>query len=121
MKNLTGVYVRCPCALIFFFSFMIVRFPFDWKNPCGYLIAFTLQFTMLIGLYFYVACTFSFGIGIYMFGIALINDIKTNFHSINKSANSTKNNQIRLFKLLSDAIRLDSIVKQLSQIKILQM
>lgn len=51
------------------------RFPFDWGNPHGYLMAFILIYITQLNWIFFVRCSLCFGIGVYMFIIALTKDI----------------------------------------------
>lgn len=78
--------------------------------------AFTLQFAMLIGLYLFIGASISLGFGLYMFSDVLFNDIKHNFNLVNKKVNSTEEyHQVDLLKLFASAIRLHSVIKELSQ------
>lgn len=51
------------------------RFPFDWGIPHGYLMAFILIYITQLNWIFFVRCSLCFGIGVYMFIIALTKDI----------------------------------------------
>lgn len=87
----------------------ITRFPFDWKNPTGYLIAATMQFIMISYNLFYVACTTSLCVGTSLFLISVVNDLKSHTDLINNSAKSKKENRLQTLKLLSEFIDIHSI------------
>ena len=90
--------------------------PFDWKNPIGYLIAFAIQYISLGHLYILGAAVISLEIGCYLWMMELIEDIKNDINSINKTAKLRKN-QTQMSKQLTDSIEFHSKVKQLSEIR----
>lgn len=91
------------------------RFPFDWKNPLGYFLAFTLQFLICTYLFILIACGFCIGIGVFMVLEPLIEDIKISLNSISDCVES-KRKRSHISKQFSDAIHFYSVVKQLSGI-----
>ena len=73
-----------------FHPFQNCRFPFDWKNPIGYLIACTLQFILLIYLFHAAAFCVSIEIASYLLLISLTKDIKNTVYDMNSSQSDTK-------------------------------
>lgn len=96
-----------------------LRFPFNWKNPYGYLIAFALQYIMVLNLHFFVACAVSTGIGIYLWASTFTLDIKNHIRIVNDIVNlgNSDDNHLRLSKQLYETIEFFTVVKQLSGIK----
>lgn len=74
-----------------FVDFSNLRFPFDWRNPIGYLIALSSQFIADTYFFIFVACVVAFGLGIFLFLLAAAKDIKTDLRLLNKCAKLTKN------------------------------
>lgn len=90
-----------------------MRFPFDWRNPIGYLIALSSQFIADTYFFIFVACVIAFGLGIFLFLLAAAKDIKTDLRLLNKCAKITKN-QLRSLKRLSDFIEFHLRLNELS-------
>lgn len=88
----------------------MIRFPFDWKTPFGYLIAFAVQcITLLIAVQF-IALIVSNGIGVYLLIISMIKDLK---RAVKHLIKLDKNEHL-FIKQLYDFIEFHSIAKQLS-------
>lgn len=100
----------------FFLLCLFHRFPFNYRNPIGYLFAFALQYIALMNLFFYVCCMACIGIGFFMFIISIAKDIKNNLKSINeqltKSMAEDKISEIS--KQFSKTIQFHADAKQLS-------
>lgn len=91
---------------------ILLRFPFDWKNPLGYSIAIAVQYiTAAYGLLF-LASLVIFGMVTFFFANALIKDINGLLQTINKNA-KVKKNRDRILKQLLEFIQYHSDVKQL--------
>lgn len=95
------------------FKWKISRFPFDTKNFTGYSFAFLLQCILSWHNFCISSCMISFGIGSFLFGIAISKDLKNYQNLINKSAKIQKN-QISTKKYIARFIELQRIMKQLS-------
>lgn len=94
------------------------RYPFNTKNPLGFLFAATIQYVMLLNVWFFVACLISTGIGCFLFVLSLVDDTKVCLRSLNKSAKTPGIPSIHLKKYLK-FIQLHSNTKQLRSNKIL--
>lgn len=55
------------------------RFPFDWKNPRGYLIAWILLYILQGNTIHFLTCCFNNGVGVYMLTMSLNKEIKNDF------------------------------------------
>lgn len=91
----------------------IIRFPFNSKNPIGFLFALAIQYIMLLNIFYFGSCLMCTGIGCYLFGSLLANDIKGYLYSINQSIKDGRHS-IQIFKQLSKFFRFHSDTKQLS-------
>lgn len=89
------------------------RLPFDWKNPLGYLIAACLQYVMTKCFFIYVASLSSFGIGFYLFSMAMSEDMKLNLNSIKRDS-KTRRHQSEAIKQLAKFVQIHTLSKQLS-------
>lgn len=97
-----------------FFHTIFERFPFSWKDPIGYLIAFTLQSVSILDLFFFVSCCVSLGIGIYMVVTSLTEDIKIILNSINENA-KFKRNRLKLSKEIYNALEFHATAMRLNK------
>lgn len=95
--------------------FRLRRFPFDWKTPRGYLIAFTLQYIACMFLFLFIACSLSTGIGVYMFIKCLTKDIKNGLNSINEGAKINRD-RVKISIKFNDIIHFHARSKQFSKI-----
>lgn len=87
------------------------RFPFDWKNPKGFLVAFAVEYILELNMLFFSICALCFGIGFYILIAAFTNDLKndlTSFMAYSKS----KRNRIRILKQLISFIQFQSVVQR---------
>lgn len=92
----------------------IQRIPFNWNNPTGYLLASAMQYLMVTFVFYFVACSSTIAIAVYLFSINATNDIIDNLHSINKDAKSRRKRS-NITIQISEFIEYHSILKQLSQ------
>lgn len=92
------------------------RFPFDWKNPIGYLVAVSFQYLTIRNLYMFAANLISLGIGLHLFTLSVTSDIKIQLNSISQIA-KPKRNRKQIIKYLLDFVRNNSFEKQLSERK----
>lgn len=91
---------------------LVQRFPFDWDNLRGYLVAVILQHGFLIYEYVIIACSFALLFGVYRIVLSATKEIKRILHSMNEEA-QTKGNQLKI--LLSEYIDVHTAIKQLSK------
>lgn len=100
---------------LFFSSFQIFnqRFPFDWKNPIGFLVATVFEYMTMTCEYTFVSCSFTFGFGNFFFIVSATQDLKNNLKSINELA-VVQNNRRQTLKRISEFIRFHSSLKRLS-------
>lgn len=89
------------------------RFPFDWKNPYGFLISISIEHIMITYALIIGVCALNFSIETYLFVMATTKVIKQNLNSINEN---DKTNQTRtsISTQFSQFVRYHSMVKQLS-------
>lgn len=91
------------------------RFPFDWKNPVGYLVAVAVQLHMTLIIVRYIECFLIFGLAGVLFGFSIANDIKNNLKQFNKIAKSKKSILPNIMEQLVALIHFDVDLRQLSQ------
>lgn len=89
------------------------RFPFDWNNPFGYLIAVILQVAPLLISLHHVACLLSLALGAFLFTVTTEGFMKTDLKSIIKMANANKS-ESDIFEQLTSVVRTHGRLKQLS-------
>lgn len=95
----------------------IERFPFNWKNPTGYLSAALVQYLLATFVFFIISCSATLAFAIYLFTETAANDIVHNLHTFNKNAESKKNQHLLLARTqLIELIDYHANLKQLSQI-----
>lgn len=94
-------------------DFYFFRFPFDWKNPTGYLMAFILQCISMLYVNFLISTALCTGIGVYMYTTVFVKDIKNNLNTMNEMAQSKKQRS-QLSNQLADTFRTHSNGKELS-------
>lgn len=96
-----------------FYCTHFLRFPFDWRNPIGYLVALTLQYTANVRFFKLVACLVATGLGAFSFELSMTTHVKTDLKLINESA-KMKENRLSTLKRLSEFIEFHSRLKELS-------
>lgn len=92
------------------FHSKIFRFPFNFKTPCAYLVAFTFQYITLLYMFEFIACTISSGIGVYLLTTTMTKDMK---HTAQALDDSNKNESM-FMKQLCTLISFHASTKQLS-------
>lgn len=101
---------------MFFFSFIVHwRFPFDTKNPIGYLVGVVLQYNLLMYAAFIVACSASLGISSHLLVMLAIKDIKSILRSINELSKTKSDEQLNISKEFTEFIQMHSTMKQFSK------
>lgn len=88
------------------------RFPFEWSNLLGYLIAFAIEYLESILVHLSTLCFMSFIAGSFMMLISMTKDLKGDVTSINELPNP-KENRLELLKKISAFIQYHSDAKQL--------
>lgn len=102
-------------------AFLLVkRFPFDWHNPIGYLIAVTVEYVIFGYECFIIACVLSFGIGAIWLIISVTKEIRHTLHSINDVGQENKIKSNELKRLFSEYFHTYAAIKQLSILEILK-
>lgn len=104
------------CSLNCLLTSKIHRFPFDTRNPIGYLIASGLQFVHLAFESFFISNLVSLGVGAFLYALTAIKDLKNILRSIDAQCMQKKPmrerrqamNQVREF------VQMHSELKQLS-------
>lgn len=86
-------------------------YPFDWKNPMGYLVVVIMQYIVTLIILCGVMRLLIFQIETFLMVISMTKDIKYSLHSINKKA---KANRTGIVKKFTDIIQFHSNAKQLS-------
>lgn len=91
------------------------RFPFDSKNPTGYLLAVVIEYVIAGFGFIAVASTLGLLVGVYRFALSTITEIKQIIHSMNNKtkARACKSSEFEVF--LSELIDTDTAIKQLSR------
>lgn len=92
---------------------LVQRFPFDWKNTSGYLIAFYTEVSVMTCASIAGALATNFGIGINLILIAMAKDVEADMLSMNQTI-KTRAKRSHIVKQFKDFIRFCSDSKQLS-------
>lgn len=87
------------------------RYPFEWKNPVGYLVAYIIQYIGIGVMSFFVACCASAGVGFAVFVMLFTKDIKVNLKTVNKKAKS-KGDHTQLLMDFCDVIEMHALTKK---------
>lgn len=90
------------------------RYPFDWKNPLGYLVAVTLQYIIIFHVFLLIFSAFSLGVGCFLLVISIMNQsMKSDLKLFNANAASDQNHLLTV-KLVADFVEIHSFLKKLS-------
>lgn len=89
------------------------RFPFDSKQPFGYIVGFTFQSLLALYLCKISAVFTAIGLGIFLLTLSVAEDINDDLISINKNAKNKKKRVLAL-KQLNEFVQYHSDAKQLS-------
>lgn len=95
------------------FNFEFRRYPFEWKTPQGYFIAFSLQYSLVLCTAHIGICNTGFITGSCWMLISLAKDIKEDIHMINEKA-QINTNRLELMGEFSQLLSYHSNVRQLS-------
>lgn len=91
----------------------MLRLPYDWKTPTGYLMTVFLQFVWAINIIQYVGCLTFLAFGIFVFAIAFVKVMRNDLDQITMIARD-RNSPEDMYKTLSDFIWTHANAKQLS-------
>lgn len=101
---------------IFLFNICIIcRYPFDWKNPTGYLAACFIQYVGLVHLFYFIAFCICLQIGVYLWVTAFHKNLKRDLKLFNQRAKSQDNRTEILIGQFHDLIQFHSFLIQLSE------
>lgn len=89
------------------------RFPFDWKNPWGFLLTAIITYTLAQFALTYAAHLIAHGIGMNLFIVALIEDVKLSLFELNDGIKSGSMNRLQIHQKISDYIQFHCDAKQL--------
>lgn len=90
------------------------RYPFDWKNPFGFLICAALQYRMILHTLRLVASVLSLALGTFLFAISSVKDLKCELVSINEMA-KRKKTRLGVARKLYNFLEIHSDLKRLSK------
>lgn len=93
------------------------RFPFNWKNPVGFLAGFALATLAHWNITHFVVCGITTGMGIFILLNSLTKDIKNDFIAFNDRLRVEPNPMI-LYKQLIDCIQFQSTIVKYDKIVI---
>lgn len=113
---------RCSISFIsilkklYFELFKCNRFPFDWKNPFGFMMANILQYVGTLATFIALGACLCFGIGTFILLLAIADDVKCEISSINQ-IHQTKSNRLLMFERFAKLINFHTDVKKLDECK----
>lgn len=93
----------------------INRFPFDWQNPFGFLVAIALQYALTTYTFMIASPIIAMAIASHLYAIALSKVIKGSIFFINRSAQAKKTDQSICLEQIVEFLELHSSAKQLSR------
>lgn len=116
VSGLVFVKIICSCIFWLILDFVpmfsrIDRYPFDWKNPVGFVLATILQVISMFYVNIIISAGLSTGVGVYLWALSMATDIKNNLKSINEAA-KRKRKRRKLSKLLNVTIGYHSTSKR---------
>lgn len=88
-----------------------LRFPFDWKNPFGYVVAVLIEFIITTYICLIMGILMSLAIEAILLLLTLAKHIQNLLHKFNKSAKS----ESAAYKHLTNYVDFHSVLKQLSK------
>lgn len=92
------------------------RFPFDYRNIKGYLIAFTLEYIAFFFIVLIAICQTSFIPGSFWMLISLTQDVKNDLQLFNNFARSKNSHRSEILRKFYEVISFQSDANQLSSI-----
>lgn len=91
------------------FLFRFPRFPFDWKNLLGFIVAANVLFIFQLDLVHFAISGVALGVSDFLFVTSLTREIKNDLNAFAKLITS-KPNPMRLYPKLVDALQFHSTV-----------
>lgn len=100
---------------VFFVMFecQMNRFPFEWRNPIGYLAVVASEYVVIVYIMKFVFSVLFFAMGNFMLAASATKCLKDELKLINENA-ASKRKRVLTLKLLTSFIRNHSTLKQLS-------
>lgn len=95
------------------FSCYFRRFPFDWQNPFGFLVAIVAEYAMFLYGFTIGGCVFVLAIGSFLYAISLSRDNKDSLCTITRNSQAKTDRSI----LWEQLTKLHANSKQLSETK----
>lgn len=89
------------------------RIPFDWHNPIGYYFAIIWQSVLTFPVIIFFANMIPLGIGAFLFALSFAEDWKVDLQILDEMV-KTKQPKADIFKQVTEFVRSNSIMKQLS-------
>lgn len=104
--------------VIFPFAVLILfgRFPFDWKNPIGFLVAVILQTIMISYPLRYMSCYTRLALGSYLFAITFVRDTIDEANDFSDSLRKSRS-KLNAYKKISEIIQVHAEGKRSSLTK----
>lgn len=93
----------------------MLRVPFNWKSPIGFLIAMTVQCTIITYMAMIGACVLAVAIGSYFYTMAASKCIKENLFTVTENCRDKSKRKLIRVQLI-EFIDFHTQVKQLSNI-----
>lgn len=93
------------------------RFPFDWRNPIGYMIAFAIEYLSFFCVVRVAVCLTTFIPGTFWILISITDDLKCDFNTVNELAKS-EGSRLQITEKFYELISFQSDAKQLSIIRL---
>lgn len=98
----------------FYVTRWLLRYPFDWKNPFGFLICAALQYRMILHSLRLLACVLSLALGAFLFAISMVKELKSELITINEMA-KRKKTRPGVAKKLYNFLEVHTDLKRLSK------
>ena len=93
----------------------MIRFPFDWKNPWGFLLTAIITFALIQFILWYAAHIISYAIGMDLYTVSLAEDIRRHLKVINGIAKTGTIDRMNIHRQFSEYNQFHSNAKQLSK------
>lgn len=94
---------------------LLWRYPFDWRNPYGYLVAFSLQYALMSFGIKHATCHTGFIGGSCWMLISFTEDLKNELNTLNTTIG--KKGQLNAYKEFSEFLQYHAMAKQFSFIR----
>lgn len=92
------------------------RFPFDSKNPIGYLIAVSVQAQVILVQLRHIQCFLTLGFAGLLFAFSIVEDIKDNLNEFNKMAKTRRSQSSKTMEQLTKIICYHINLRELSSL-----